>query len=169
MISEMQVGTSSQVATAPFSRIATSAFPLIVYMHSMRCIFISLSFLLLSSSIGATEGNLMKCRNLGLFLGDCSLVPTTLFPETDTERSMEVRFLYDCVGHSVEFGFQAYGFHKITPAREPQTITISGRSLKLVDNNPDSTLGSTFDFGCELRILEKKIQLSEASDTRLEL
>lgn len=111
----------------------------------------------------AIEDNLLKCRDLGLFLGDCTLVPTTLFPEAENEQIMEVRFLYDCVGHSVEFGFEAYGFHKIRPSREPQSITISGRRLKLVDNNPESTLMSTFDFGCQLKILEKKIQLSAIS------
>lgn len=138
------------------------------YALFMKLSHILLSSIALSSSAPVFANNYMRCSDLGLFFGDCSLNQSTLREKTKSEREFSVRFRFFCPGHGVAIGFETeHGFHHLSSRPDAQELVMTGQSLTIIDKDQSGTERSTFDSNCELAIFESKVSLSKASRATL--
>ncbi len=130
--------------------------------------FIILVFLFgLSFDLSAAENRLI-CSDCSLFLSDCRLNSGPLTIESSFERTFNVRFDFNCRGHDTNIGLKTdRGFHALKPSAQEQNMSIVGKKLSLVDDDPSKTKISTFDLGCQLKILEITETLSADSRAKL--
>lgn len=133
--------------------------------------FLSLMFSIFATPLSSADvANYIQCSDMGLFFGDCHLREKTLFSESRFERKFTIRYSFPCLGHDIEAGFRTEsGFLQLKASPDAQEVVLTGRSLKLVDRNPQATSRSTFDSKCELTILNARSLLSSSSKDTLKL